>query len=214
MDFLLSFLYNKYSGISFARKNKDEEPIPLKMKKILSLILIVLMLIPLGACSSEEEVTAVPDVEVDEQYLDYQSETDAMTYEDAESYLASEDADPTTPEYRRAVLTVNTATAQSIIKKVQDTKEVTEEIEALFEGVAFRFIEGDTFASSSVKSLLSKQGTYALGTDGYYYFTFFDRTLPQTATNLNGDNHTLAAYAEVLDILLSDPNVEVRVVTQ
>lgn len=182
------------------------------MKKILSIIIAAMLLLSLAACKEKEPVTATPDLPVDEHYMDYQEQAEPMTRAEAEAYLSSEEADVKSPQYRQAVMAVNSTVAYSVIKEVQDTKEITEEIEELFEGVAFRFIEGDTFASSTVKSLLSKQGTYALSEDGYYHFTFYDRTLAQTATNMTDNDYTLNAYTQVLDLLLNDPNVEVRVI--
>lgn len=183
------------------------------MKRIFSLIIIGMLLLSLSACKEQDNTTATPSepYQKDEQMMDYKEEAKEMTVEAAEEYLSREDADPKAPEYRQAVMAVNSSSALEVIQEAQESKEITPEIQALFDGVAFRFIEGDQFGSAAVQNHLIKLGTYELKEDGYYHFTFYDRTLPQTATNMEGNDHTIAAYLEVLDLLLRDPNIQVQV---
>lgn len=184
-------------------------------KRIFSFIIIGALALSLTACHERKEEIANPSKPyiADENAIDYkeESEKEPMTLEDAKEYLASEDADPKTPEYRRAVLAVNSNTAHLTIKEAAETKEITEEVQELFEGVAFRFIEGEQFGSAAVQNYLIKLGTYELKEDGYYHFTFYDRTLPQNAASMDGNSHPFDAYIEVIDLLLSDPNIEVLV---
>ena len=198
------------------------------IKKIVSLILVGALLLAFGGCHRSEGGTASPDsptqsgsssesgqeiqnpqLQKDENYIDYQEKSEPMTKSEAEKVLAKENIDKTDPEYRRAVFTVNSAAAETIILEAQETKTITPEVKQLFDKIAFRFIEGDTFASATVKASLIKQGTCEKGEDGIYYFTFYDQTLAQATTNQEGNSHSIDAYKLVLDLLLNDPNVEV-----
>ena len=66
-------------------------------------------------------------------------------------------------------------------------------------------------AGATVKKQLANNGTYAWDEEtGYYQFTLRDRTLAPAALNPD-DAHALEEYKKVLDLLLSDPNVIVKV---
>ena len=149
--------------------------------------------------------------EKDENFIDFQKKTKPMTKKEAETYLSDQNADKSKPEYRQAVFTVNSSSAESVIHEAQETKTITPEVKQLFDKIHFRFIEGDSFASSTVKIALSKLGQCEKGEDGIYYFVFYDRTLAQATTNQEGDPHSLNAYTEVLNLLLNDPNVDVLI---
>ena len=66
-------------------------------------------------------------------------------------------------------------------------------------------------AGATVKKQLANNGTGARDEEtGYYRFTLRDRTLAQAALNPD-DAHALEEYKKVPDLLLSDPNVIVKV---
>lgn len=183
------------------------------MKRFLSFLLIGAALLSFAGCKNDGGEFVPPEWMEDPEvidFVDFQDEIPAMTEAEAETYLEGENLDVTAPEYRKAVYIVNEITVADVITEAFETKTQTEELNQVFSGLAFRFIEGDKFGSETVRKRLFKRGSYALNEeDGWYYFEFYDRTLAQAATNLK-DDHSLEAYTEVLELLLEDPNVEVR----
>ena len=78
------------------------------MKKILSYILIAITLLTLSACKKplpkeDPEWMKPPE----ENVVDFKKEVPDMSVSEAKSYLESEEADPASAKYRRAVYAVN-----------------------------------------------------------------------------------------------------------
>ncbi len=193
------------------------------MKRAVALWLAAALLLGLTACQKEVEPTVAPatpseyiakdkteeeQAELKQELVTFWEEPE-MEPEKAKEIVNKEDADVTTEEYRQAVYTVNEEKAAQLVEEAFETKTQTAEVKELFSGIAFKFIEGDTFKSAEVAKQLSKRGTYALNQEaGYYWFTFHDRTLAQAAAGIE-DGRSLKEYTFVLEWLLADPNVEV-----
>ncbi len=194
------------------------------MKKILSFIIIMGLLGSMAACKKApapqptpqpqpEQTAPTPDWALPpegEGYIDYKAEQEEISVNDALALIADPNADQGSSEYRNAVYTVNENFASEVIDQAHSTNTKTPEVQDLFKGIAFSFIEGDDFANAEIRNRIRKLGTFEKGEDGIYTFTFHDRTLAQSAVTLN-DPHALMAYTEVLDLLLSDANVTVVV---
>lgn len=176
------------------------------MKRLVIVLCIFGVL--LAGCSKqpEEEPIATPM-----DYIDFKEEAPAMDLAEAESYLQKDSLDVTAPEYRQAVYTVNESKATDIIKEALEKETQTDAVKELFEGVNFRFIDGEGLASETVAHDLEKLGTFEWDEEaGCYVFNFYDRTLAQSAVRVQLDrSHALGQYREALELLLSDPNVEV-----
>ena len=180
------------------------------MKRLLILLAAGMLLLSLAGCKKNPAAPTQPTGPEEKDYIDFHEEAEEMDIAGAQSYLQDETADVTTPEYRQAVYTVNQAKVSSVIDEAHALKQKTQAVTEVFDGIAFRFHEGETFASATVKKQLAKKGTYAWDEEtGYYRFTLRDRTLAQAAVNLD-DDHALEEYTAVLDLLLSDPNVIVK----
>lgn len=178
------------------------------MKKILSFIIIATLLLCLPACKKTD---TPPDPEwmldpQDENIINFKKEIPEMSVGEAKTYLESSDADPTTAQYRRAVYAVNEAVVTDAVKASFSIGKQTDEVKKLFEKIDFNFINGEALESAELKNRLSKRGLIEKEEDGTYKFTFHDRTLAQTASNVKSD-HAIGAYTEVLELLLNDPNV-------
>lgn len=185
------------------------------MRKIFSLFLIVLLLLSAAACkepqppqeeSTPPPVSTTPEVK---DNLDYRDETKEMTTDEAKDYLKREDANKSSVEYKEAVYTVNQSLASKYITESKTAKTPTEETKTLFAGIYFRFIEGEGYASKTVKNTLQSLGSYEKTEDGRYRFVFWDRTLAQGSVTEDKD-YCLNEYKRALDYLLSDPNVIVE----
>ncbi len=180
------------------------------MKRFSIFCLLLMLAGVLFACKSAATEKANPVEPYAEDYIQFQEEAPEMSAADAQAYLQSENIDERSSEYRQAVYAVNEAQITSVIDAAHAANAQTDALKKVFSGIAFRFIEGTAFSSTTVQRKLQKEGTYAPnGDDGYYSFTFYDRTLAQTAVNLN-DTHALEEYTKVLNLLLSDPNVVVK----
>ena len=184
------------------------------MKRIFSLLLILMLVLNLSACKEPDQgeqsdtppVTTTPEVK---DNIDFRSQAEEMTAEDAKEYLEREETDETSAQYKEAVYTVHEDLATEYINESKETKTPTAETKKLFEGIYFKFIEGEGYASQTVKKGLLPYGTYEKSEDGWYRFVFLDRTLAQVSvTQENG--HCLNEYTTVLELLLSDPNVTVK----
>ncbi len=179
------------------------------MKKILSFILIAIVLLSLASCKkplSQEDPEWMQPIE--ENIVDFKKEVPDMSVSDAKTYLESEEADPASAKYRRAVYAVNESVVTAAVEEAFDKKEKTDTVTKIFEKIDFSYINGDALESPDVKNRLSKRGLITQDEEGNYQFTFHDRTLAQTAANVKSD-HAIGAYTEVLELLLSDPNVVV-----
>ena len=179
------------------------------MKKILSYILIAITLLTLSACKKplpkeDPEWMKPPE----ENIVDFKKEVPDMSVSDAKTYLESEDADPASAKYRRAVYAVNESVVTAAVEEAFDKKEQTDTVTKIFEKIEFSYINGDALESPDVKNRLSKRGLITKDEEGNYKFTFHDRTLAQSASNVKTD-HAIGAYTEVLELLLNDPNVVV-----
>lgn len=180
------------------------------MKKILSFIIIAALLLCLPACKKTDQ----PDPPEwmldpqDENIINFKKEIPEMSVSEAKSYLESADADPSTAQYRRAVYAVNESVATTTVQHAFSTGKQTDEVKKLFEKIDFDFINGEALESAEIKNRLSKRGLITKDENGNYKFTFHDRTLAQTASNVKSD-HAIGAYTEVLELLLNDPNVVV-----
>ncbi|MBQ8894807.1 MAG: hypothetical protein IJ043_10430 [Clostridia bacterium] len=172
------------------------------MKKIILSILLLIVLC-LTACHK----TPAPE---DKGYDSFREQSQEMTVEDAETLLQQETAQPTDVQYKEAVYTVNENTAAQIIAEAQEKETTTPKLKEVFEGICFKFLEGEDFADPVIKQKLFIKGNYVLEEDGWYHFTFIDRTLAQNAVNLTDNDHALAEYTAVIELLLSDPNVTVK----
>ncbi len=184
------------------------------MKRLLSATLLLLMLAGLCGCQSEDtEEVAKPA-----RYIEFleKEETEIMKPEEAVKILEAEDADPSTPEYREAAYSFNKSTVATVIKEAQTAAKKTPEVEEVFEGVFFRFLNGKAeFENQDVRKKLMKLGLWeqAEGSEEWYVFTFHDRTLAQASVNMTegrGVDHSLNEYADVLEVLLSEPNITVQ----
>ncbi|MBQ7090055.1 MAG: hypothetical protein IJN82_02960 [Clostridia bacterium] len=183
------------------------------MKKIISAALLLLLLGGLCGCRSEEATTAEPA-----RYIEFleKEESEIMKPEEAAKVLQAENADPATQEYREAAYSFNKSTVAAVIKEAQDTQKKTPEVTEVFEGVFFRFLNGEAkFENDAVRKKLIKLGLWekAEGSEEWYVFTFHDRTLAQASVNMTkgqGVDHSLNEYADVLELLLSEPNVTVQ----
>jgi hypothetical protein len=193
------------------------------MKKFLSIILIGGLLCSMASCKKapapqpqaqpQQETAPTPDWMLPpegEGYIDYKAEQEEISVNDALVLIEDPQADPKSAAYKNAVYTVKENFASEVIDNAHSTNTKTPEVEDLFKGIAFSFIEGDNFANAEIRNRVRKLGNFEKGADGIYTFTFHDRTLAQSAVNLN-DPHALRAYTEVLDLLLSDTNVKVVV---
>jgi len=184
------------------------------MRKILSLLLIVILLLSAAACKEPQPpqedtpppVSTTPEVK---DNLDYRDESKAMTADEAKDYLEQEDTDKSSVQYKEAVYTVNQSLASKYITESKTSKAPTEETKTLFAGIYFRFIEGEGYASKTVKNTLQSLGSYEKTEDGRYRFVFWDRTLAQGSVTEDKD-YCLNEYKRALDYLLSDPNVIVE----
>ena len=179
------------------------------MNKILSFILIMSVLLGLSACKKQlpqEDPEWMQPLE--ENIVDFKKEVPDMSVSEAKSYLESDEADPTTAKYRRAVYAVNESVVTAAVEEAFEKKEKTDTVTKLFEKVSFSYISGEALESPEVKNRLSKRGLISKDEEGNYQFTFHDRTLAQTAVNVKND-HAISAYTEVLELLLQDPNVVV-----
>ena len=177
------------------------------MKRFLSYILIAVTLLTLASCkkpSAKEDPEWMQPIE--ENIVDFKKEVPDMSVSEAKSYLESEEADPASAKYRRAVYAVNESVVSDAVKEAFETKKKTDTVTKLFEKIEFSYIEGDTLENPEVKNRLSKRGLITQDAEGNYQFTFHDRTLAQTAANVKSD-HAIGAYTEVLELLLQDPNV-------
>ncbi len=184
------------------------------MRNIVSLFIIVLLTLGLTACQKEKP-QATPAEPVD--YIEFLSEDESeqIAPEDAQKVLEAEDADFASEEYREAAYAYNKHTVAGYIQEAQRIQKKTDEVTEIFEGVYFRFLDGTpNFESTTVRKKLIKLGTWAPAEENeeWYLFTFYDRTLAQASVNLTkgGSDHSLNEYAEVLELLLSEPNVTVR----
>ena len=183
------------------------------MKKIISAALLLMMLAGFCGCSSEETTTAEPA-----RYIEFleKEETDIMPPEKAIEVLQAENADPASQEYREATYSFNKSTVATVIQEAQKAQKKTDEVTEVFEGVFFRFLSGEEkFENDSARKKLMKLGLWekAEGSEEWYVFTFYDRTLAQASVNMaegRGTDHSLNEYADVLEILLSEPNVAVQ----
>jgi len=184
------------------------------MKKIISAALLLLLLGGLCGCQSEEN----PQTAEPAHYIEFleKEETEIMPPEKAAEVLQAENADPATEEYREATYSYNKATVATVIKEAQTAKKQTEEVKEVFEGVFFRFLNGEAkFENEAARKKLIKLGLWekAEGSEEWYVFTFHDRTLAQASVNMTegrGEDHSLNEYAEVLELLLSEPNITVQ----
>ena len=181
------------------------------MKKILSFILVITALLSLAACKKplpQEDPDWMKPVQ--EHIVNFKKEIPDMSVSEAKSYLESNEADPATAEYRRAVYAVNESVVTDAVKEAFEKKAKTDTVTKLFEKIDFSYINGEALENPEIKNRLNKKGTIAQDEEGNYQFTFHDRTLAQTAANVKSD-HAIDAYTEVLELLLSDPNVVVDV---
>ncbi len=185
------------------------------MKKIFSLFLIGILVFSMTACKEQPEPqqgeqtpppAATPEVK---DNIDFHGQAEEMTAEDAKEYLQKEDADETSAQYKEAVYTVHEDVATSSINESKEKKTPTEETKELFEGIYFKFLEGEGYTSQTVQKGLFLLGTYEKAEDGWYRFVFYDRTLAQASVNWDND-HCLKEYTKALEFLLSDPNVTVK----
>ncbi len=185
------------------------------MKRIFSLFLIISLLLCASACKEKQPqdqegdtppVTVTPEVK---DNIDFRNEADKMTPADAKEYLKQEENDETSAEYKEAVYTVNENLAEKYINESKELKAPTEETIALFEGIRFKFLQGEGYASQTVKKGLLPLGTYEKEEDGWYRFVFYDRSLAQVSTTQE-NGHCLQEYTSALELLLSDPNVTVE----
>lgn len=179
------------------------------MKKILSYILIAAALLSLSACKKplpKEDPEWMKPLE--ENVVDFKKEAPEMSVSEAKSYLEQENPDPATPQYRRAVYTVNESVVTDAVEEAFEKKEQTDAVTQIFEKIEFSYISGDALESPEIKNRLSKRGLITKDENGNYQFTFHDRTLAQSASNVKSD-HAIDAYTEVLELLLQDPNVVV-----
>lgn len=202
------------------------------MKKFLSILFILGMLPMLFACKSEQ---AAPEQQEAVDYVEFLSKNQAnwMSVEEAEKVLKDEKVDKASKEYREAAYTV---TKDSVSTMIKDAREQTENFEALpqkqkdqlseaFAGIYFRFLDGtETFQSETVRQKIRLYGTYAPylpegeepteGGEQWYLLTFHDRTLAQVSVNMTkgGKDHSLTEYTKILELLLSEPNITVRVI--
>lgn len=183
------------------------------MKKLLSCFLILALVLGLTACKERTEDPAQTDTPVAKDYDSFRENTEEMTLEEAEAYLQDEAADQTADQYKEALYTVNENAVSGIIEAARDAEEVTEEVTELFSGIFFKFLNGDQFSEPKVQKKLAKLGSFAAAEDGWYCFTFYDRTLAQAAADMEND-HALEEYTAVLELLLSDPNVTVKNLNQ
>lgn len=189
------------------------------MKKILSVLIILLLIAGLSGCKkdvaeggtdeTQEPESGQTETQEPQDNIDFRAEAEEMSPGDAQAYLQSEEADQTSVQYKEAVYTVNETVAESIISDARENTTQTDELNELFDGIYFQFLEGDQFGSETVRRKVFARGTYELEESGWYRFTFYDRTLAQAAVSLDND-HSLSAYTEVLELLLSDPNVTVK----
>lgn len=183
------------------------------MKRIIALFCMpVALALMLSGCKSRSLQPEKP-IDTVKDYIDFQEEVSEMDLTDAQSYLQGENLDVTTPEYRQAVYTVNENKVATIIEDANSRQEQTDAVTEVFEGIDFQFIDGEGLQSETVKHDLAKLGTFAWDeeTQGYR-FTFHDRTLAQTAVRVDLERgHALETYQEVLELLLSDPNVTVTI---
>ncbi len=179
------------------------------MKRIFSLLFILLLVLNLSACKEQGQAESPAVAPEPTDNIDFRGQAEEMTEASAKEYLEREETDETSVQYKEAVYTVNESIATEYIEEAKEARSETEEVRGLFNGLFFKFIQGEGYASQTVtKGLLSK-GTYEKGEDGWYRFIFYDRTLAQTAVHLENE-HALAEYTEVLELLLSDPNVTVK----
>lgn len=179
------------------------------MKKLLCCLVILALSLSLFACKEQSETSAETDTPVVKDYDSFRENTEEMTVEEAEAYLQEEAADPAADQYKEALYTVNENAVSQVIQEAREAEEVTAEVETLFEGIYFKFLEGDQFGDPMIENKLTKLGSYAAGEDGWYCFSFYDRTLAQAATTMDND-HALTDYTAVLELLLSDPNITVK----
>ena len=177
------------------------------MKKVLSFIIIIALLAGLTACRKEPEMEAIPDEPVDS--VAFREEAKEMTAQDAEEYLKREDTDKTAPQYKEAVYTLVEQEVSKQIENAKKNNQKTDALSATLEGIWFRFVEGNDFTSNTVRSGVSKLGTFAAGENGWYRLTFYDRTLADTVFNTDQE-HALKEYTKAVELLLQDPNVVVK----
>lgn len=184
------------------------------MRRIISLLLIIILMLSLTACKEQETprndvtplVSTTPEVK---DNIDFHEQAEEMSVADAKTYLQKEEADETSAQYKEAVYTVNESLASQYIADSKDRNAVTEETKQLFDGIYFKFVEGEGYTSQTVKNGLLPLGAYEKSEDGWYRFVFWDRTLAQSSvTQENG--HCLTQYTTAMEFLLSDPNVIVK----
>ena len=189
------------------------------MKKLFTLFLIVSLALSAAACKKPPETepqtetpppASAPEVK---DNVDFRNEAEEMTRETAEAYLEKEDVDKTSVQYKEAVCTVNESLAAQYIADSKNNKAPTAKTQELFDGIFFRFVEGEGFKSQTVKLGLQAMGTYEKEEDGWYRFVFFDRRLAQGSINQDGD-YCLNEYKKALEFLLSDPNVIVKPINE
>ena len=184
------------------------------MRRLISLFLIIILMFSLSACRVQEApqddvtppVSTTPEVK---DNIEFHEQAEKMTVDEAESYLETDKAEETSAQYKEAVYTVNQNLAASYIAESKESNSATEKTKKLFDGICFKFVEGEGYTSQTVKNGLLRFGTYEKSEDGWYRFVFWDRTLAQASANPD-NNRTLDEYTNALELLLSDPNVIVK----
>ena len=176
------------------------------MKKTLLYIAVALLVLGMVGCKKQTETPDTP--ERPKGFDSFREQTEEMTVEEAETYL-KENTDNTTPAYKEAVYTVTENNASEVIKEAREKQKETAAVKELFQGVVFRFREGTDFADLTIKQKLFMRGNWEPGEDGWYTFTFIDRTLSEGAVSMEND-HSLNAYTQIIELLLSDSNVVLK----
>lgn len=172
------------------------------MKRLTIFALTALLVLGLAACKKEPTAPPAPE---DKGYDSFRKETTEMTVEEAETYL-EENTDDTVPAYKEALYTVTENTVATVIEEAREQEQVTASIQKVFSGIYFKYREGTDFTDPVIKQKLFMQGDWELQEDGWYRFTFIDRTLAEGAITMDGD-HALQEYTDVIELLLSDNNV-------
>lgn len=176
------------------------------MKKILMFLIAATLVISLSGCKKPAD-TPDPQPE-DKGYTSFREETTEMTVEQAKTYL-QEHADPTDPQYKEAIYTTVENEVEQIILEARAKDAETPAVKEVFSAILFQFREGADFADPIIRQKLFMRGNWAPAEEGWYSFTFIDTTLANTAVTMEND-HALKEYTEVLELLLSDPNVTVK----
>ena len=176
------------------------------MKKFLIYIAVALLVLGMAGCKKQPEEPAVTERPKD--FNSFREQTEEMTVEEAEEYL-NENTDDTTPAYKEALYTVTENKAAEVIQDARNKKKETAAVRELFKGIFFQFREGTDFTDATIKQKLFMRGNWTLQEDGWYAFTFIDRTLSEGAVSMEND-HSLDAYAEIIELLLSDSNVVLK----